>query len=285
MNLPPSVRLAELRPGYPVLYVDHPTASGEIALLGAHVMRWTPAGQKPVLYMSADAVFEEGSPIRGGIPICWPWFGPKPDLPGHGVVRTRFWALKNVEETESGVEFLMAFESDEQTRRAWPHDFRLELAVTMGKTLRVRLHMKHLGSMGADYTGALHTYLTVGAIEQTTVLGLEGTNYLDTLDGGKQKPSQGEITFEEEIDRVYQSSGLVLVKDDAWNRTIEVTKSGSEATVVWNPWIEKSKRLSDLPDEAYHEFLCIEAANAGEDIIHLEPGEEHVLSTAVRLRN
>jgi glucose-6-phosphate 1-epimerase len=283
MNFPPSVSVTELKPGYPVIHVNHPSATGSVALLGAHVMEWTPAGQKPVLYMSADALFEEGSAIRGGIPVCWPWFGPKEGLPGHGLVRTRFWQLTEVLESADGVELVLTFATDEVTRKDWPQDFKLTLTVVMGAELYVTLRVQHMGHEAATYSGALHTYLTVGDINQTEVTGLEGTTYLDTLDAAKPKPQDGPVRFAEEVDRVYLSSGPVKVHDAAWNRVLEVSNTGSASAVVWNPWIEKSKRLNDLPDEAYLGFLCIEAANAGPDVITLESGQEHVLGTHVRV--
>jgi D-hexose-6-phosphate mutarotase len=281
MTLPPSIHLDDSKPGYPFLRINHAAATGTIALLGAHVMEWTPRGHSPVLFMSADAVFEDGVAIRGGIPLCWPWFGPRPGLPGHGCVRTRFWQLASATENESGVRLAFTFASDEATLKMWPHAFELELVVEMGNALDVTLRMKHLGSEPVNITGALHTYLTVSAIEQTTVLGLDGTQYSDTIDHDQIKSQQGDVLFDREVDRVYQSSGEVRVDDRAGNRTLVVTKTGSAATVVWNPWIEKSKRLSDLPDEAFHSFLCIEAANAGADVVHLAPGQEHVLGTRV----
>lgn len=280
MNLPPSLRLDESHNGFPVLQITHPTCAGSIALLGAHVMEWTPRGERPVLYMSADAIFADGIAIRGGIPVCWPWFGPREGLPGHGVVRTRFWNLASATESADGVRVVLTVESDGSIA-GWPHAFALELTVRMGLALDVSLRMKHLGAEAATFTGALHTYLTVGAIEQTKVLDLAGTSYSDTIDSGKVKPQLGDVIFDREVDRVYHSSTPVRVMDAAWNRTLEISKIGSAATVVWNPWIEKSMRLTDLPDEAYHGFLCIEAANAGNDIVRLEPGAEHVLGTHV----
>lgn len=282
MQLPSSIQLQDLKPGFPVLQINHAKAKGSIALLGAHVMEWTPAGHQPVLFMSADAVFEEGSPIRGGIPVCWPWFGPREGLPGHGVVRTVFWDIAAASETTDGVKITLKL-INSGTLAGWSHPFELFLDVSMGTELQVTLSMKHLGDKMVTVTGALHTYITVGAIEQTSVTGLDGTSYQDTLDNHAVKPQAGSVIFDREVDRVYSSSTPVTIVDQAWKRTIEVSKSGSEATVVWNPWIEKSKRLSDLPDEAYHHFLCIESANAGEDVVRLSPGQTHKLGTTIRV--
>lgn len=281
MNLPATVTLREMKPGFPVVDVSHPLGSGSVALLGAHVMEWTPAGHQPVLFMSEDAVFEEGQPIRGGIPVCWPWFGGKEGLPGHGFARLRFWALDRATDSAGGVELEFRLHGTEAP--GWPHPFELTLVVKMGSTLDVTLEMKHLGTSSVEITSALHTYLSVAAIEQTRVQGLAGAPYLDTIDGHQVKRQEGEVIFDREVDRIYTSEGAVQVLDRASPRTLAVSKSGSRATVVWNPWIEKSKRLTDLPDEAYHGFLCIEAANAGENVVRLDPQGKHRLGQVIRV--
>jgi len=281
MNLPASVTLRELKPGFPVLDISHPRCSGSIALLGAHVMDWTPAGQKPVLFMSDEAVFEEGQAIRGGIPVCWPWFGGREGLPGHGFARLRFWDLVRAEDSPEGVE--LAFRLQGNGDLGWPHPFELTLTVNLGETLDVALEMKHLGDSTVEITSALHTYLGVGAIEQTSVEGLAGSHYLDTLDDHQRKPQEGEVMIDREVDRIYLADGALRVVDPVWHRILEIGKSGSRATVVWNPWIEKSMRLADLPDEAYHGFICIEAANTGGNVVSLEPHGTHLLRQMIRV--
>jgi glucose-6-phosphate 1-epimerase len=282
MILPASVTLRELKPGFPVLDVSHPRCSGSVALLGAHVMEWTPAGQHPVLFMSADAVFEEGQAIRGGIPVCWPWFGGREGLPGHGFARLRFWDLVEAEDSAEGVTLEFQLRGDDDL--GWPHPFELTLTVHMGATLMVALEMKHLGDTTVEITAALHTYLGVGAIEQTCVEGLAGSHYLDSLDDHRKVLQEGAVNFDREVDRIYLADGAVQVVDPVWRRTLDIDKSGSRATVVWNPWIEKSKRLADLPDDAYHGFLCIEAANTGEEVVRLEPSATHTLRQVIRVR-
>ncbi len=281
MNLPASVTLREMKPGFPVLEVSHPRCTGSIALLGAHVMEWTPSGQRPVLFMSAAARFEEGQAIRGGIPVCWPWFGGRDGLPGHGFARLRFWELVRAEDSAAGVALGFRLRGDGDL--GWPHPFELSLSVSLGEILTVNLEMKHFGDTTVEITAALHTYLSVGAIEQTRVEGLAGSHYLDSLDAHRRKSQEGAVTFDREVDRVYLANGAVQVVDPVWHRTLDIEKSGSRATVVWNPWIEKSKRLADLPDDAYHDFLCIEAANTGGDVVKLAPNGTHMLGQVIRV--
>jgi glucose-6-phosphate 1-epimerase len=281
MNLPASVTLRELKPGFPVLDVSHPRCSGSIALLGAHVMEWTPARQKPVLFMSDKAVFAEGEPIRGGLPVCWPWFGGREDLPSHGFARLRFWDFVRGEDSAEGVELVFRLHGNGDL--GWPYPFELTLNVHLGETLAVALEMKHLGESTVEISAALHTYLRVGAIEQTRVEGLAGSHYLDSLDDHRKRSQVGAVIFDREVDRVYLADGDVRVVDPVWQRTLDIDKSGSRATVVWNPWIEKSKRLADLPDDAYHDFLCIEAANTSGDVVRLAPQGTHLLRQMIRV--
>jgi glucose-6-phosphate 1-epimerase len=281
MNLPASVTLRELKPGFPVLDVSHPRCSGSIALLGAHVMEWTPARQKPVLFMSDKAVFAEGEPIRGGLPVCWPWFGGREDLPSHGFARLRFWDFVRGEDSAEGVELVFRLQGNGDL--GWPYPFELTLNVHLGETLAVALEMKHLGESTVEISAALHTYLRVGAIEQTRVEGLAGSHYLDSLDDHRKRSQVGAVIFDREVDRIYLAEGDVRVVDPVWHRTLDIDKSGSRATVVWNPWIEKSKRLADLPDDAYHDFLCIEAANTSGDCVRLEPQGTHLLRQMIRV--
>jgi glucose-6-phosphate 1-epimerase len=178
----------------------------------------------------------------------------------------------------------LALASDPGTLDLWPHPFRLELTVSMGLTLEVALRMLNLSDQPVEITGALHTYLCTGAITQTFVHGLDGASYLDTIDGHQTKLQKGPVHFDQEVDRIYQTSQPVEVEDLKWKRTLRITNQGSHSTVVWNPWIEKSKRLPDLPDDAYPHFLCIEAANAGIDLVHLPPGGSHTLATRIEVR-
>lgn len=287
MSLPASVQLCEAIPGYPIFNIQHPTCTARIALNGAHVMEWTPAGHSPVLYLSPQAVIEPGKPIRGGIPVCWPWFGPHPTdetMPMHGFARTRPWTLMEASESDEGVKISFVLCSDAATHELWPHEFEAHLTVHLGAQLEVSLMTINKSGSDMLLAEALHTYLTVGDISQITVKGLDGSAYLDTVGERTERQQSGDITFDREVDRQYHSSGTITVTDPALNRTLTIEKGESGTTVVWNPWIEKSKRLADLPDEAYLQFLCIEAANAGVAAVTLPSGSAHTLRTTVSVQ-
>lgn len=287
MILPSSVRLIEEPAGYPILVIDHPAASGRIALNGAHVMEWTPAAEKPVLYMSPLALLEPGKAIRGGIPVCWPWFGDHPTesgKPAHGFVRNEMWRLGDVTEDAGGVTAQLFLSDSDATRALWPHHFELRLEVRLGAELSVALCIKNMDEAAWSMTGALHTYLQVADVTAAAVIGLDDAFYVEKRLSPERIEQSGPVIFDREVDRNYESRATLRLLDKKAGRTLVVEKSGSRATIVWNPWIEKSKRLADLPDDAYPHFVCIEAANAAPDVITLAPGEEHVLSQRLRVK-
>ena len=282
--LPDCVTLEEAEPGYPIFRVRHAAAEGSVAQHGAHVMEWTPAGQSPVLYLSPQAVLTEGKPIRGGIPICWPWFNANPadaSLPMHGFVRTRRWQVEDIAAEAGGVRFVFTLSDDAATRQMWPHRFALRAELFLGATLRLSLTTTNLGEAAFHLTEALHSYLCVRDITQVTVRGLAGIGYLDTVGTHTMRQQEGEIVIDREVDRQYDSPSAVLVDDPAGGRILRIDKAGSGTTVVWNPWIEKSKRLTDLPDDAYPGFLCVEAANTASTAVEVAPGASHTISTDI----
>jgi glucose-6-phosphate 1-epimerase len=275
MNLPASVHLSANDHAYPVFEIDHPTCTAKVALHGAHVMSWKPTDEDEVLYLSPNAVFTESKAIRGGIPVCWPWFGAHPaDLaqPSHGLVRARFWDFIGASEDASGV-----------TLRFGIHIgiWNAELTVRAGEELEVALETKNNLETPIVVSGALHTYLGVSDISQVRVVGLDGCGYLDTVGTPKMLKQKGDVYFDTEVDRIYDSSSRLLLVDDLSGRTILIEKSGSPSTVVWNPWSEKAAACADLPDDGFHKFCCIEAAIANDMAEIVMPGGSHVLMTRI----
>ena len=288
MTLPSSATLIEEPAGYPVLVIDHPTASGRIALNGGHVMEWVPKGEKPVLYMSPLATLETGKAIRGGVPVCWPWFGSHPTeatQPAHGFARLIPWTVGAVTEELTGVTLEFLLRDSEATIPFWPHRFELRLEVKIGATLGLALNAKNTGDTEWSMTGALHTYLSVADVAKAAVIGLDGSFYVESRLSAERVQQSGPVYFDREVDRNYESSGTVSLLDRVGGRTLVVEKGGSQTTVVWNPWIEKSQRLTDLPDDAYHSFVCVEALSSLPEMVTLAPGEEHTLSQRLHLQS
>ena len=278
MNKNSIVNIEELVPGYPVVTVNHPTCRAQVALHGAHVMSWCPTGHEEVLYLSPEAVYREGKAIRGGIPICWPWFNAHPsdpDLPSHGLVRNQFWKLESTDVDDEGVVAKL--------RRATEHR-TVVATLRMGSSLEVALESTNLGNDQLLVSGALHSYFRVGDVRQITIKGLEDTDYLYTVGQHTNRHQTGVIEIDREVDRYYDSSAVVRLEDPLKERTILIDKESSPSTVVWNPWIEKAAALGDLPNEDYLAFACVEAAITNDRAVALSKGETHRFATRISVK-
>jgi glucose-6-phosphate 1-epimerase len=286
MKLPSSIQIVEPVAGYPILEVQHRNAAGRIALHGAHVLEWMPPHSSPVLYMSEQAILALGTPIRGGIPVCWPWFGPHADSskPAHGFVRTMMWAVDRARETPQGVNIVLKLSDSPESRALWPFAFEVRLHVSMGLELDVGLEVTNTDRKPWTMTGALHSYFGVSDVRQITIHGLHGTQYVEGRLSPDKRLQDGPVVIDQEVDRLYASDATVIIHDEQFQRELRIEKAGSYSTVVWNPWIEKSQRLSDLPDEAYPEFVCVETTNAGDDAVTIAPGDTHLLFTRICVR-
>ena len=285
--LPPFATMSHPVPGYPVLEIRHPSCEARIALHGAHILEWTPAGQQPVLYLSPQAEFRQGAPIRGGIPVCWPWFGPHaddPSKPAHGFARVQPWELLDCDDEGGCVSLRLVLKSNDETRALWPHDFVAFLEIRAGHELTVSLVTHNSGTTTRAEGGALHTYLATGEIDGVRVLGLDGAAFRDSLASGMRHIQEGALAIDREIDRLYEPAGDVTVTDPGLGRRLIVHRHGAPVAVVWNPWIEKSKRLGDLPDDDYHQFLCVEAAVPPAWAVEVPPGGTLVLRTRVKVQ-
>jgi len=270
----------------PIVTVRNAHAVATISLQGAHVTAFQPRGQDPVLWVSSQAVYAPGKAIRGGIPVCWPWFGPHPTdptKPDHGFVRVRPWTVRETAALEDGAtEVQLGLADDEDTRAIWPHAFDLQLTVTVGPTLRVALLARNTGSETFVCGGALHSYFGVGDVTSITIDGLDGCEYIDKTDGGLAKVQEGAVTISAETDRVYEETTTsCTIGDPVMGRRIVVAKEGSRSTVVWNPWRDKARRLADFGDDEYTAMVCVEVANARDDTVAVAPGDEHQLEMTV----
>lgn len=282
------ISFLEKRPGFIFVNVRNAQATAAISLYGAQVMEFTPHGEKPVLWESASCYYTIGKPLRGGIPLCWPWFGAHPDnaeCPAHGLARLRYWELTKIQtasKDQTELEFTLT--DDDETRKLWPHAFRASLKVSVGKALTVELISANPGNQPFKLTEAMHTYFAISDIHHLEVRGFDGCEYLNALDRKLQR-QQGDITFSAETDRIYQhaeeESHMV---DPGWQRIISNHRSNSVSAVVWNPWIDKSIKMIDFGDNEYPSMVCVETANVGEKAtVAVAPGTEHRLGMTVRV--
>ncbi|NBC10581.1 MAG: D-hexose-6-phosphate mutarotase [Planctomycetes bacterium] len=273
------LRLTPGHGGLPRAIVTAPGGTGEVYLHGGHITAWQPTGYEPVIWMSREAVFAEGKAIRGGVPVCFPWFGPKaddPDAPAHGLVRTQAWQLAHSSADDKTVTLALRTTID-----GWA----VTLTAMFGPSLTMTLAFTNTGASPATAEAALHTYFAVGDVRQAHISGLEHADYLDKVEGGKTM-NQGEesIRFAGETDRVYLNTDAPCdLHDPVLRRRITVGKTGSRATVVWNPWIDKSARLADFGDDEWGRMCCIETAAVGEYAITLDPGATHELTATINV--
>ncbi len=270
----------------PVAEIANGHATATVALHGAHVMAFRPHGQRPVLWVSAESAFRPDKAIRGGIPVCWPWFADHPTdprKPPHGFVRAAMWDVAGAEPGGNGatqIRFRIA--DDEHTLALWPHRFELELVVSVGTALRVDLVIRNTGDAPFTSGGALHSYFAVADVENVEIYGLDGRIYVDKVDRLARKVQHGPVRIGAETDRVYlDTTSECVIDDPGWRRRIGISKTGSRSTVVWNPWREKAAGMADFGDDEYPRMVCVETANAGDDVVSIPPSGEHVLSTTI----
>lgn len=269
--------------GQPLLTIDNGYARAEISLFGAHVLSYQRHDEPASIWLSDKAVLDGSKPIRGGIPLCWPWFGPAParvgsGKPSHGFARTSLWTLDGVSDHGDGTLVHLSLRDNEATRQLWPHAFELELDVLVGKELALVLTTRNTGKAPLIYGGALHTYLQISAPEAVSVSGL-GEPYADKLTG-QNGQQQGTLTLNGPLDRVYwQPDAQVSIQDG--ERQTRVVSGNHDSVVVWTPWLEGASAMADMSDDGYRTMLCVEAAIAGEAGVTVAPDEEHSFSTVI----
>jgi D-hexose-6-phosphate mutarotase len=257
-------------------------AEAHVYLHGAHILHYQPAGQAPVLWCSRKSYFAANKPIRGGIPICWPWFGAHPSdttRPAHGAARMVEWEPVASGATAESTTLTLRFpEAKEFAASA-------ELTVVLADSLTATLTTTNLDDTPMMLSEALHTYFSVSDIRTVSVDGLSGQKYIDTLPAERPILTQaGPILFTEETDRIYINSAReCAILDPGLKRRILIGKEGSLSTVVWNPWIAKAARMPDYGDDEYPEMVCVETANCGPNTLSLAPGQTHAITTRIRV--
>jgi glucose-6-phosphate 1-epimerase len=275
----------EGRGGLLEVRVTSPHATGEMYLHGGQVTSWKPAGADEVLFVSDRAHWQDGRAIRGGVPVCFPWFGPRAQqagAPAHGFVRTKAWRLDSVVEIDGDVTVSMSTESTDDTRRWWPADFRLVHRVTFGATLVMALEVTNTGAAPLRFEEAAHTYYRVADIGAVRIGGLRGTRYLDAIDSAREKTQEGDIAIVSETDRIYvNNGGTIDIYDPASHRQIRVATEQARTAVVWNPWIAKARALPDLGDDEWKRFVCVESSNVSPAAVDLAPGQPHRMRVVV----
>lgn len=267
----------------PLIDIQNAQASVCISLQGAHILSWIPKGEDEVIWLSEDATFATGKSVRGGIPLCWPWFGThasNSSFPAHGFARTVFWQVTSVtaiSADETQVVFsLDTRQLDQRYREMWPQATIAEYRVNISKNLKLELTSFNNSDQPVVISEALHTYFNIDEIENTQVTGLEGKAYLDKTDDFKHKVQTGPIHVDAEVDRIYLDTDDDVVINDG-KRHVRIEKQNSQSTVVWNPWQVVADKMGDLGKGGYHKMICVESANAATNAITINPGRSHTL--------
>lgn len=255
---------------------------------GAQILSYQEWDQPPLIWLSEQASYQREQAQRGGVPVCWPWFGDLARNPqavqamhdgsvpaeAHGLVRQVDWQLEDIEDAGDAV--LVHFSFAAEGIPGWPQSALLELSIRLGERLQLSLSSRNTGRQPLALSQALHSYFAVSDIRQVSVHGLEGCRYIETLEDWQERQQNGALQFTGETDRIYlQTPELIQIRDPGWQRQICLRASGSKSAVVWNPWIDKAQRLSQFADDAWQRMLCIETANVLDDAITLGSGAEH----------
>lgn len=276
--------------GLPFIHVTNEKASALISIYGGQVLAFRPLhARDDLLFLSKRAYYQQGKAIKGGIPVCWPWFGPDPEgkgRPAHGFMRNRMWEVIETSVTpENGTLIVLGLADTEETQAIWPRSFVLRLEITISDTLNVELITRNPGSRACTITQAFHTYFSVGDIRQTYVSSLENTRYIDKVNDNLEKTQVGVVTIESEVDRIYQSVGSsdLVIHDNARKRRIRIASKGNRTAVIWNPWVKISAEMADLEDDDYLRFICVETTNTATDRVYIQPGSEFHLVANYRI--
>ncbi|ARN76404.1 hypothetical protein BST96_12805 [Oceanicoccus sagamiensis] len=275
--------------------ITNKAATATVFLQGAQLSHYQTPGQPALIWCSDESDYREGTPLRGGIPVCWPWFGdiarnPEavqqqiPDHEGvsaHGFVRSRLWDVVSVATPDphtTRLHLQLQLAADQEP--LWPSACELNMVISVGETLSLDFSVTNLSDKTVHFASALHSYFGVNAIDDTIVGGLDEHSYIDSLDDWQEKQQHGSLVIDQEVDRIYRGTNHAITIKDA-QRRMTINSEGSHSCIVWNPWIEKSKRLSNFADDDYLRMLCIETANAEQDYIQLAANDSHHLKLTI----
>lgn len=268
--------------------ITTPAAQANVYLHGATVGHFQPVDELPVLFRTPHSAFRPDKAIRGGIPICFPWFGPKEgdaSAPAHGFARVMPWTVESTRRSDDdSAELVLSLRSDHRTLAMWPHEFSARYTISVGRSLGVSLEITNQSAAAFTFTEALHSYFAVGDSTRISITGLEGVEFSDKVAGKVARQGSEPITITGETDRVYlDTRATCVIHDPVLNRRIVVEKDGSDSTVVWNPWVAKSKSLSDFGDDEWQTMVCIESANALGNRVTLPAGKSHTITQRIRV--
>lgn len=284
------LRFVETGYGFVHAEISNTWAQATVSTYAGQVLSYRPKDQPhDILFLSDKAYFANGKAIKGGIPVCWPWFGADPEnlgRPAHGFVRNRQWQVTGSKSLADGsTQIVMCMTDNDATHMLWPHPFRLDVEISVGDSLKVDLVTHNTGNDSITISQALHSYFQVGDIGKVSLHGLDGLQYLDKVNDFTRMTQSGTVTISGELDRIYTGVTRDLTIDDrSLQREIVIASSGCSTAVVWNPWVETAASMADLADDDYRHMLCVETANAGPETVKIAPGEAYRLAAEYSIR-
>lgn len=272
--------------GIKIIRVAHPKATADISLHGGHVLSFKPTGQEDVIWLSEETELESTKAIRGGIPVCWPWFG-RLAAPAHGFARTSLWHLVEHRESDDGVIICLGLEESEETMAIWPYTFQVRLYIEVADDLTVTLEINNTDNKAWQFSGALHTYFNVADIRDTVTTGM-GSEYTDSLQSGKVCHGETKLQLTNTVDRVYtKPEETIEIADPSNDRIIVIKNRGDNSAVIWNPWEAGAKAMGDMANDGYNTMLCVEStyhAASMETGKTLQPDESYQLITQISVK-
>jgi glucose-6-phosphate 1-epimerase len=290
-SIPGTLSFSENEHGLIYATVTNEACRGVVYFQGAHLAEWCPVGSEPILFLSEQSQFQPGNAIRGGVPIIFPWFGPRTandkstrtDGPSHGFARTSTWQLAEAGKVEGKMSLVFVLEPDENSRALGFDNFRLVYRIMFGKNLTLQLTVENKSGEPMHFEEALHTYFSVGDVQQVNIYGLLNAEYFDKTDNlQRKKQTENVLTLTGECDRAYiDTKAPVYVQDPLKKRRIVISKENSKSTVVWNPWTELTAKLADMQPDGWKQMVCVETANVMTNGLTLAPGEKHVMSVTI----
>ena len=274
-EIPGHMSLSMGEGGLPKVVVETVWSRAEIYPHGAHVTGFQKKDEPPLLFMSAASEFTDGKPIRGGVPVIFPWFGGREGFPAHGFARITAWELKETTLLPDGAVRLRFILSGAE-------GFQVEYLVTVAESLTLELGVGNTGTRDAAFETCLHTYFQISGIDAISITGLAGTRYQDKVAGTTETETAAAIRISSEVDRVYfDTTTTTEIEDPGFGRKIRIAKSGSNSTVVWNPWIDKSKWMPDFGDDEYRQMVCVESGNVTQNHPPLPPRGHAVMKVEI----
>lgn len=282
-QLTPTVRLATNLAGQTFVVIERQESEAVIALFGAHLMHFSVHGQ-PLLWMSETSALDGSRPIRGGVPVCWPWFGPSPERvglgkPQHGFARTQIWTLDGVSEQAEDTLVHLSLTDNDETRAPWPFAFELELDIQLGENLTMMLTTRNVGQETLVYNSALHTYFQTQSPDAVQIRGL-GPIYRDKLQQGKEV-TEAKFVLDKPVDRVYfQPESVVNIETGRHQLTLDNYQSDS--VVVWNPWEAGAASIVDFHDAGWQDMVCVETCLTKTEGYQVAADEEHTYGFTLR---